>query len=524
MRTHPLRPSRRLKTIYRVVAIIATATYTVYLFGNAPAAIVITLLLAFVLAAFFYYYRVTVRIKQQALNSALAYTSLADKSFFVYLRSFDTAGRVPIKNTIGDWTERSLVGKYWDIEHALTTALDQEGLLVAIGDKRESVGAAKFLASDEEWKQRFSDLCFRAKSIFVLPDRSNSLGWEMEQITRTPELATKTFFLMPPRRYWIFRSLFGKRWWKRTQTALARSGISIPDYRLQGEIFQINADGKVTTSYSFDWLRAYIIVKLLERPLATDIEIKKQWFERWPITWTVFAPGAFLPILVVFVVALFVRSVMFQAFDIPAGSMKPSILVGDYILISKFSYGYGPYSFPGGSTINGRIFGVSPERGDVVVFHRQKDVSTDYVRRVIGLPGDRIQMIDGLLHINGNPVKRERVSDFIEDKDSGGASVKRWRETLPNGVSYETLDLVDNSFYDNTPAYQVPAGHFFTMGDNRDDSTDSRALSEVGYVPFENLIGKVQIVYFSIADGEPALAIWKWPQSVRWNRLFRWVK
>src|SRR5215831_2644236 len=173
--------------------------------------------------------------------------------------------------------------------------------------------------------------------------------------------------------------------------------------------------------------------------------------ERWPITWTVFAPGAFLPILVVFVVAVFVRSVMFQAFNIPAGSMKPSILVGDYILISKFSYGYGAYSFPGGlgSTINGRIFGVSPERGDVVVFRLPKDVSTDCVRRVIGLPGDRIQMIDGLLHINGNPVKRERISDFIEDKDSGGARVKRWRETLSNGVSYETLDLVDNGLDDN---------------------------------------------------------------------------
>jgi signal peptidase I len=348
----------------------------------------------------------------------------------------------------------------------------------------------------------------------------------MKQITRTPELATKTLFLMPPRRYRVFRNLLGKWWWKRTQTALARSGIFIPDYRSQGEIFQINADGKVTTSYSFDWLRADMIVKLLERPLVTDIEIKKQWFERWPITWTVFAPGAFLPILVVFVVAVFVRSVMFQAFHIPAGSMKPSILVGDYILISKFSYGYGAYSFPGGlgSTINGRIFGVSPERGDVVVFRLPKDVSTDYVRRVIGLPGDRIQMIDGLLHINGNPVKRERISDFIEDKDSGGARVKRWRETLSNGVSYETLDLVDNGLYDNTPVYQVPTGHFFMMGDNRDNSTDSRALSQVGYVPFENFIGKVQIIFFSIADGEPAWAIWSWPQSVRWNRLFRWVK
>src|SRR5262249_49490185 len=115
---------------------------------------------------------------------------------------------------------------------------------------------------------------------------------------------------------------------------------------------------------------------------------------------------------------------------------------------------------------------------------------------------------------------------FIEDKDSGGARVKRWRETLSlsNGVSYETLDLVDNGLYDNTPVYQVATGHFFMMGDNPDNSTHRPAPSPVRYLPFENFIGKVQIIFFSIADGEPAWAIWSWPQSVRWNRLFRWVK
>src|SRR5882762_6196733 len=149
---------------------------------------------------------------------------------------------------------------------------------------------------------------------------------------------------------------------------------------------------------------------------------------------------------------------------------------------------------------------------------------TDYVKRVIGLPGDRIQMIDGLLHINGAPVKRERIADFIDDENGGAERVRRWRETLPNGVSYESLDLQDNGFLDNTEEYLVPTGHYFMMGDNRDNSADSRVPSAVGYVPFENLIGKAQIIFFSIGDGEPAWHIWSWPWSVRWSRLFTIVR
>jgi signal peptidase I len=133
-------------------------------------------------------------------------------------------------------------------------------------------------------------------------------------------------------------------------------------------------------------------------------------------------------------------------------------------------------------------------------------------------------MIDGLLHINGVPVKRERISDFIDDESGSPVRVKRWRETLPNGVSYETLDLQDNGFLDNTQVYNVPAGHYFMMGDNRDNSTDSRVLSQVGYVPFENLVGRAQIIFFSIGDGEPAWHIWTWPWAVRWNRLFTIVR
>ncbi|MES0808178.1 signal peptidase I [Roseibium sp. SCPC15] len=221
--------------------------------------------------------------------------------------------------------------------------------------------------------------------------------------------------------------------------------------------------------------------------------------------------------------ALVVRTFLFQPFNIPSGSMKDTLLIGDYLFVSKYSYGYSRYSFPLGlMPFSGRIWGTEPTRGDVAVFKLPTDTSIDYIKRVIGLPGDTIQVIEGVVHINGEPVKRERIDDYIEQSPSGVVRrVPRYRETLPNGVSYDTLDLTPNGQLDNTREYKVPEGHYFMMGDNRDNSIDSRVLSRVGYVPFENFMGRAEILFFSIKDGTPAYQIWTWPWSVRWNRIGR---
>jgi signal peptidase I len=225
------------------------------------------------------------------------------------------------------------------------------------------------------------------------------------------------------------------------------------------------------------------------------------------------------------IIALVIRTFLFQPFNIPSGSMIPTLLVGDYLFVSKYSYGYTHYSLPFSPRIfSGRFMGGTLKRGDVVVFRLPKDDSIDYIKRVIGLPGDKIQMIDGVLNINGQAVPRQRVEDFVTDEDGVVERVKQYRETLPNGVSYNTLDLTDSGFYDNTPVYTVPPGDFFMMGDNRDNSTDSRVLSQVGYVPFENLVGKAQIIFFSIRDDAHAWEVWRWPWAVRWERLFKLVR
>ncbi len=233
-------------------------------------------------------------------------------------------------------------------------------------------------------------------------------------------------------------------------------------------------------------------------------------------------------------IAFVVRTFLYQPFNIPSASMYPTLKVGDYLFVSKLSYGYGRYSFNfslgmfGHEIISccnldfpGRIvFAADPKRGDVAVFKLPTDTNIDYIKRVIGLPGDRIQMRDGVLFINGAAVKKERIQDFVDSSEPGlQTPVPQYNETLPNGVQYHVLDTESVGEADNTDEYIVPAGHYFMMGDNRDNSQDSR-YPRVGYVPLENFVGRADIIFFSVSPDASLFEVWEWPFAIRWNRFF----
>lgn len=231
-------------------------------------------------------------------------------------------------------------------------------------------------------------------------------------------------------------------------------------------------------------------------------------------------------ILQALILALILRTFVVQPFSIPSGSMMGTLLVGDYLFVSKYSYGYSRYSFPFGlAPFEGRLWEGTPRQGDIAVFKLPRDNSTDYIKRVIGMPGDKVQMIDGVLHLNGEAVKREKIEDFI-DKDAFGGerAVAQYRETLPNGKTYLTLDLNPNGFSDNTPEFTVPEGHYFMMGDNRDNSTDSRVQGQVGFIPLENFVGRAEFLFFSLQGGASGWQIWKWPTSLRYERMFNGLR
>ncbi|PDS80005.1 signal peptidase I [Rhizobium sp. L43] len=224
------------------------------------------------------------------------------------------------------------------------------------------------------------------------------------------------------------------------------------------------------------------------------------------------------------ILAMVIRTVLFQPFTIPSGSMMPTLLVGDYIFVNKFAYGYSKYSLPFSPDIfSGRLFGADPKRGDIVVFRFPPNPEVDYIKRCIGLPGDHIQVTDGVLYVNGKPVPKVADGTFTSDyKLDPGADVPVFRETLDNGKTYDTLDQSPVSRGDNTREFIVPEGHYFMMGDNRDNSLDSRF--DVGFVPAENLVGRASVIFFSLGNDTSFREIWKWPTNMRWDRLFKVVE
>lgn len=221
-------------------------------------------------------------------------------------------------------------------------------------------------------------------------------------------------------------------------------------------------------------------------------------------------------------IAIGIRTVAFEPFNIPSGSMIPTLLIGDYLFVSKYSYGYSRHSMPFSPNLfSGRILGQMPQRGDVAVFKVPRDNATDYIKRIVGLPGDRVQMRAGQLYINGELVPRRLLGDYIAQDTGVRVQVRRFAETLPGGRVHDIVKMTDQGGLNDTQEFKVPADHVFAMGDNRDNSSDSRdPTSGVGFIPLENLVGRAEFIFLSVEATAPWWHVWAWPSQIRWSRLF----
>ena len=226
------------------------------------------------------------------------------------------------------------------------------------------------------------------------------------------------------------------------------------------------------------------------------------------------------------IIALIIRSFLFQPFYIPSSSMEPNLLVGDRLFVSKYTYGYSKHSFPFSPNFsNKRFFKKKPERGDIIVFKTPADNRTDYIKRLIGLPGDEIQIIKGKLYLNNNEIVRNKIEMFTKI-NCGNEIIDAtfYKETLPNKKEYISVYRKKGTMM-NTDKFVVPKDHYFFMGDNRDCSKDSRYLSSVGYVSNINLVGKAQIIFLSNDKKKGSFfKLWKWNKSIRFNRFFMKIK
>jgi len=233
----------------------------------------------------------------------------------------------------------------------------------------------------------------------------------------------------------------------------------------------------------------------------------------------------FRTVIYAVLIALGIRTVAYEPFNIPSESMLPTLLVGDYLFVSKYAYGYSKHSLPFSLPLfDGRIFESPVERGDVVVFKLPSDNSTDYIKRIVGLPGDNLQVRKGVLYINNNAVPKTEAEKFPYPDGRGNVfRLPQYQETLPNGVKHKTLDLIKGNDLDQTRVFTVPEGFYFAMGDNRDNSIDSRVAQTqggVGLIPAENLVGRAEVLFFS-TNGEAAWwEVWRWPWAIRYARLF----
>lgn len=230
-------------------------------------------------------------------------------------------------------------------------------------------------------------------------------------------------------------------------------------------------------------------------------------------------------LIVALLVAAGIHSFVLEPFWIPSGSMVPSLLVGDYLFVDKFAYGFSRYSLPFAPPLfAGRILFHAPKRGDVVVFVPPGDPGEIFVKRLIGLPGDTIQVTGGQLYINGALAPRVELGTYVDDSDGGPVVAEKFAETLPGGKVHPILKLTDQGFANDTPAYTVPAGDYFFLGDNRDNSYDSRFLDgPVGYVPAANLLGPAVLILGSMDVRAPWWAVWDWPSELRWGRFLHTV-